>query len=176
MRPYKTWTNEGVHTVSITRTHNEWKRRVPGPTLAASIASNEAMDLMAAEMRESVQALKDLANGVLVMLIVNPENGQENPPRPPMAKYLHDNPDVVLDLFAQGRARVYAQPPDLGAIKLRLGYVMGSAPTASEAKLRQELAESHRNQQFLAEVLRRYVSEEALPDVAAELARLAAGD
>ena len=176
MHAYKTWANEGVYTVSIARQHNEWKRRTPYPTSASTKAANEALDLMADGLDRSVQALKDLANGVTVMLVVDPQNGQASPPSAEQAHDLASNPDLVLALFQQNLARIYALPPDLGAIKTRLAYVMGSAPTASEAKLRQELAESHRNQQFLAEVLRRYVSEEALPDVAAELARLAQGD
>ena len=146
------------------------------PTSTSAKAANEAMDQMADGMDQSVQALKDLANGVVVMLVTDPSNGQENPPTPEQAKELAANPDLVMALFQQRHARVYALPPDLGAIRTRLAYVMGNTPTASEAKLREELEQSRSDTQFLAEVLRRYVPEESLPDVAAELRRLAAGD
>ena len=161
---------------AIAKGHADWRRR---PTAAQSVGryqSLEAIARMAEDLDRARQALTDLAFGVQVVLVVDPQNGQASPPNREQALDLATNPDLLPALFAQQLARVYTLPPDLSAIKTLMGYVMGTAPSSSEAQLRDELLQTQENQTYLAEVLRRYVPEDKFPEVSAELRRIAQGD
>jgi hypothetical protein len=155
--------------------HNLWKRRTPLPTMRSTKATNEALDRMADDLDAARRSLTDLALGVTVVkvqaapaLYVEPDRKQ--------AAQLASDPTLLPALLSEDLARIYALPPHFPSLKLLMGYVMGATPTTTEAVLRRELEESHRNQALLAQTLREHVPSEYLAPVAAELRRIAAGD
>lgn len=154
--------------------HQDWKRRVPMPTMKSQKVTLEALDRMADDLDGARRALTDLALGVTVVR-VQTSPGRYDPPTRQQAADLASDATLLPALLQEDLARIYALPPDMAALKLFMGYVMGATPTSTEAVLRQELERSHQNQALLAEVLRDYVSPHDLPEVAAQLRRIAEG-
>lgn len=154
--------------------HQQWRHR---PALAGQVARHKAkqvVEKMADDLESARRALTDLALGVLCVKVQTSPGRYDQPTRE-QASQLASDPTLLPALLAEDLARVYAIPPDVAALKLLFGYVMGSVPSAQEAALQAEIEETHRKQAFLAEVLSDYVPAAQFPQVAARLRRIAAG-
>lgn len=154
--------------------NQQWRHR---PALAGAVARKQARDAverMAGNLDRAQQALTDLALGYLCVKVQSRPGQYEQPSRE-QALDLASDPVLLPALLEENLARIYAIPPDVAALKLLMGYVMGGVPTAQEAVLIAEVEETHRKQAFLAEVLQEYVPAHAFPQVAARLQRIAAG-
>lgn len=162
-------------TTEKVREHNSWKRRIPMPTMKSQRVTLDALDRMADDLDGARRALTDLALGITVVR-VQTSPGRYDPPTKQQAADLASDATLLPALISEDLARIYALPPDIQALKLFMGYVMGATPTTTEAVLRQELEQSHRNQALLAQTLREHVPQQYLAPVAAELRRIAAGD
>lgn len=155
--------------------HAEWKRRTPRPTAKSVQVTNEVMDKLSDDLDLARRALVDLALGLTVVK-VQTAPGVYTQPDTRQAQQLASDPTLLPALIHEDLARIYSVPPNMAALKLWLGYVMGATPTTTEAVLRQELEQTHRDQALLAQTLREYVPQQYLAPVAAELRRIAAGD
>jgi hypothetical protein len=160
--------------VQRAREHARWKNRPVQSQAVARTQSREAIARMADDLDQARRALTDLALGI-VCVKVQTSPGRYDQPTREQATNLASDPVLLPALLAEDLARIYAIPPDVAALKLFMGYVMGATPTANEALLLAEVEETHRKQAYLAEVLSEYVPADKYPQVAAQLRRLAAG-
>lgn len=153
--------------------HNAWKQRQP--SASSSRAAGEALEKLAGDLDGFRQALADMALGVRVVLVYNQVQRKHIEPTEEQVAALREDPDLLPALIETGQARVYLRPPDVSALKLAMGYVMGGTPTATEAGLREQVMQAHRDHALLAQILRDHVPAEYLAPVSAELRRLAGG-
>lgn len=135
--------------------------------------ARESLDSMAQDLDGARVALTDLALGHRVVLVYDARQRKHIEPTPEQAQALREDESLLPALVETGQARVYLKSPDVTAIKLLMGYVMGQVPTPTEVTLRDELLQAREDHALLARALREYVPAQYLAPVSAELRRIA---
>lgn len=150
--------------------------RPPSPTTLYQREIDEALSKMGGALVETTERMIDLAKGLHILKIIDVASGQWKIAEGENAQKLIAQPEMVEALVAGGMARIYVQPPDLGAIKALHDRMMGKVPTIIEMDIRQRLERTQADHAAIARVIQEHVPDEYLGPIIAELERIARRD
>lgn len=124
----------------------------------------KATDTMGRMLPEAAAATVDLATGAYYLLVYNPRTKNYEKPR---------TEEIADSSVEAGLIKVYRELPNIKAIEVMFERLMGKVPQPVDVTVRQAVADVMEAQEILMRVIEEHVPAEYLPQIRAELDRVA---